>query len=50
MQSPTILAALRYLARWVSPRSRMAMRTRRCTGFNPSRTSGSARLTITLME
>ena len=27
----------------------MAYRMRRCTGFSPSRTSGSARATITLM-
>ena len=31
------------------PASRMAKRMRRCTGFRPSRTSGSARATITLM-
>ena len=28
----------------------MAVSTRRCTGFRPSRTSGSARLMMTLME
>ena len=32
-----------------SPSSFMANRMRRCTGFRPSRTSGSARETITLM-
>ena len=31
------------------PRSSMAYRMRRCTGFNPSRTSGSARATMTLI-
>ena len=29
--------------------SRIATRMRRCEGFKPSRTSGSARLTMTLM-
>ncbi len=32
------------------PASFMAYNTRRCTGFNPSRTSGNARETMTLIE
>ncbi|MEZ4586970.1 MAG: hypothetical protein R2909_11255 [Gemmatimonadales bacterium] len=32
------------------PSSFIAFRIRRCTGFKPSRTSGKARETITLIE
>ena len=47
--SPVILAHLRVGRLGARPISCMPNRMRRCTGFSPSRTSGSARPTITLM-
>jgi hypothetical protein len=44
------LADFRYARVWVSERSFIAVNTRRCTGFNPSRTSGNAREMMTLIE
>ena len=48
--SPTTVADFLYGRPGTSPNSFIAYSTRRCTGFNPSRTSGSARDTITLIE
>ena len=47
--SPTIRALLRYWLPGRIPMSCMAYRIRLCTGFNPSRTSGNARDTMTDM-
>ena len=47
--SPMIAAHLRYAAAEVTPISCIVKRIRRCTGLSPSRTSGRARLTMTLM-
>jgi hypothetical protein len=47
--SPEILAHLIRPAPGVRFKSFIATKMRRCDGFNPSRTSGSARLTITLI-
>jgi hypothetical protein len=41
--SPAIFAHFRYFARGPRFRSFIATRIRRCDGFKPSRTSGSAR-------
>jgi hypothetical protein len=48
--SPTARAHLRSGRSGRSPASHMAYRIRRCTGLSPSRTSGSARPTIPLIE
>ena len=45
--SPTIRADLRKGLSGVMPNSFISKRMRRCTGFKPSRTSGSARLMMT---
>ena len=47
--SPTVLADFLYGRFGCRPASCMPYSTRRCTGFSPSRTSGSARDTITLI-
>jgi len=47
--SPEIFAHLTRPAPGVKFKSFIATRIRRCEGFSPSRTSGSARLTITLI-
>ena len=49
MTSPTTRADFLYDLFHSLPSSRIAYRTRRCTGLRPSRTSGSARPTITLI-
>jgi hypothetical protein len=48
--APTTAALFLYGRSGRSPISYIAYRIRRCTGFRPSRTSGSARCTITLIE
>ena len=50
MTSPTVHADFLYARSGVSPDSFIAYRMRRCTGLSPSRTSGSARATMTLIE
>src|SRR4029077_14327643 len=50
MVCPTTLAHLVYFLLYCRPISCMVYSTRRCTGLSPSRTSGSARPTITDME
>ena len=47
--SPTTLAHFTYGRFGARPASYIEYSTRRCTGFRPSRTSGSARPTITLI-
>ena len=49
MTSPTTRADFLYALFQSLPSSRIANSTRRCTGLSPSRTSGSARPTITLI-
>ena len=49
MTSPTVFADLRYCLSAVLPVWCIAYSTRRCTGLRPSRTSGSARPTMTLI-
>ena len=49
ISSPTTRADLRKGLLYSYPFSLIENRMRRCTGFTPSRTSGSARDTITLM-
>ena len=49
MTSPTTRADFRRGRFGCSPASCIAYRTRRCTGFRPSRASGSARETMTLI-
>ena len=48
--SPTTVAHFLYGRPGTSPSSFIANRIRRCTGFKPSRTSGNARDTMTLIE
>jgi len=50
MTSPTVHADFLYARVGVRPDSFIAYRMRRCTGLSPSRTSGSARETMTLIE
>ena len=50
MTSPTVHADFLYARVGVRPDSFIAYRMRRCTGLRPSRTSGSARATMTLIE
>jgi hypothetical protein len=49
MVSATERADFAWLRSGRNPESNIAYSTRRCTGLSPSRTSGSARPTITLI-
>ncbi len=49
MTSPTTRAHLEYPRSGRYPPSYIAYNTLRCTGFSPSRTSGNARETMTLI-